>query len=113
MPTQETTTFSVRMPQDLRDRLQKVADIDERSLNNLIVHILGDFARHRVTIRKVRLNRSDIDNILLLSTMRFAIEKTIINHLGRKDIHRLRQHQLKIALDGVALYLTNHFKLKA
>ena len=37
------TTFSIRIPNDLKDKLQLIADKEHRSLNNLIVLLLINY----------------------------------------------------------------------
>lgn len=40
MPSEELLKYTLRLPQELRDKLQKHADNQRRSLNNLIVVVL-------------------------------------------------------------------------
>lgn len=39
------TRYSLTIPKDLKQRLEKIADTQNRSLNNLIVTILKDYVK--------------------------------------------------------------------
>jgi hypothetical protein len=39
----QTPIYSLRLPADVREKLQKLADSDGRSLNNFIVKVLRDY----------------------------------------------------------------------
>lgn len=43
MPLAETPRFLLRLPGDLREQLERLAQAEHRTLTNLIVHILREW----------------------------------------------------------------------
>lgn len=51
-PMQERTPMTLRLPDDLRDLLKRLAQEDDRSLHSLIIHALRQYTAQRTSERR-------------------------------------------------------------
>ena len=61
MQEKSTVTISIRLTPELRDRLQAIADRDERTLSQVCMRILRDYVREDEKPKKGQKKRSSTD----------------------------------------------------
>ena len=61
MQEKSTVTISIRLTPELRDRLQAIADRDERTLSQVCMRILRDYVREDEKPKKAQKKRSSTD----------------------------------------------------
>jgi predicted transcriptional regulator len=61
MQEKSTVTISIRLTPELRDKLQAIADRDERTLSQVCMRILRDYVREDEKPKKVQKKKSSAD----------------------------------------------------